>query len=284
VLVAVIWGLNWVAAKLALEDLSPWSFRTLAFGFGAVILLIVAKRRRVSLRIDSGWPVFHIVISGLLNVGGFGILSAFSQIGTPSSRSTICAYTMPIWAALLARLTLRERLDRFRGAALFVGGLGLVVLLAPLTTVEAGLPAGVIFALGAAVSWAAGTIYLKWAKIAAQPLAIASWQLVVGTVAIAIGFVTCGVKPNGLHLVPAMALIYSTIFGSAVAYLLWFDSVSKLPASTAGLGTLLAPIIGVIASVAILGDRPSTTDLMGFALILVAAICALVAEPRVKPK
>jgi drug/metabolite transporter (DMT)-like permease len=90
-----------------------------------------------------------------------------------------------------------------------------------------------------------------------------------------------GIEPSaGLHLVPALALLYSAIVGTAVAYLFWVDSVAKLPASTASLGALLAPVAGVIASVLMLGDRPSTTDLTGFAMIFVAAVCALVASIR----
>jgi drug/metabolite transporter (DMT)-like permease len=69
------------------------------------------------------------------------------------------------------------------------------VLIAPL--VGAGIPVGLLLALGTGVSWAAGTVYLKWARIDADPVVVAAWQLVTGfvVVVIALAFVE-----GGLHL------------------------------------------------------------------------------------
>jgi drug/metabolite transporter (DMT)-like permease len=278
VLVTVIWGLNWPAAKFVMRDLSPWTFRAVGLGCGTAALMIVAKRCRYSLYVKPGRPRLHVLIAGLLNIGGFSILSAFAQLGTTTSRAAICAYTMPIWATVLARLVLGERLDRWRRVALASGISGLVVLLWPLA--GSGLPIGILFALGSALSWAMGTVYLKWARIDAHPVAITAWQLAAGALAVSIGVLVVGVQPGtGLHLIPAAALVYNASAGTALAYLLWFQSVARLPASTAGLGTLLVPVVGVLASALLLGDRPSVADMGGFALILVAAVCAL-APPR----
>ena len=59
--------------------------------------------------------------------------------------------------------------------------------------------------------------------------------------------------------------------------------MTRLPAATAGLGTLLVPVVGVLASVLLLGERPTAADLMGFALIFIAALCALGSGPRRSP-
>ncbi len=283
VLVAVFWGFNWVASKYVLLDLSPWTFRTVSFSIGAAALLLIAKRTGISLRLKNRRQCLHVAIAGLLNVGSFGVLAAFAQLATTTSRTAICVFTMPIWTTLLACLILRERLDRWRGLALALGAGGLMVLLRPLLQDGAGIPGGVLFALGAAVSWAAGTVYLKWARIEAHPIAVAGWQLVAGAAAMMVGLASAGAQTGtGLHLLPMLALAYSALIGSALSYLLWFRSLARQPASTAALGTLLVPVIGVLASALVLGDRPSAPDLEGFALILVAALCAL--APRAAPR
>ena len=74
------------------------------------------------------------------------------------------------------------------------------------------------------------------------------------------------------------------LIGTALAYLLWFQSVKRLPASTAGLGTLLVPVIGVVAAMILLGDRPTTNDIVGFVLIFIAALCALGGSAKSSPK
>jgi drug/metabolite transporter (DMT)-like permease len=280
-LVTIIWGLNWPSAKFGLQDFSPWMFRTICFGAGAAILMAVARYRGISLRIDRLADRWHLIVAGLLSIGGFGVLAAFAQLATTTSRTAICAYTMPIWATLFARVFLGERLDGRRLAALLIGAAGLLVLFWPLF--GDGLQVGALYALGSAVNWAAGTVYLKWARIPAHPMAVTSWQLVVGTVAVAIGFCFSGFAVGEVrHWSSLAGLAYSTFAGTAIAYLLWFQTVARLPASTAGLGTLLVPVIGVLAAMVLLGDRPTVADTVGFLMISIAALYAISATSPAK--
>ena len=71
------------------------------------------------------------------------------------------------------------------------------------------------------------------------------------------------------------ALVFCALAGSAFAYLLWFEIVRRLPATTASLGVLSAPVVGTVASMLMLGERPTIPDMIGFALILAAAACVL---------
>ena len=70
---------------------------------------------------------------------------------------------------------------------------------------------------------------------------------------------------------------FSGLVGSAFAYVLWFEVVRRLPATTAALGLLSVPVIGIVASVLILGERLTVADIVGSALILTAAASVLLA-------
>jgi drug/metabolite transporter (DMT)-like permease len=72
-----------------------------------------------------------------------------------------------------------------------------------------------------------------------------------------------------------VATMLSGLLGTGVAYGLWFTIIRRLPAMTASLGVLGSPVIGVIASVLVLGERPTAADVVGFALILAASAFAL---------
>ena len=74
---------------------------------------------------------------------------------------------------------------------------------------------------------------------------------------------------------------YNGLIGMGLAYFLWFVIVERLPATTASLGSLLVPVVGVIGSAVMIGERPSLTDTIGFALIFAAAACVLL-QPNVK--
>jgi drug/metabolite transporter (DMT)-like permease len=140
------------------------------------------------------------------------------------------------------------------------------------------------------VSWAAGTVYLKWAQVSADPMAIAAWQVVVGLLVCVAGLLLFE-EPRHLWSMTALtfwSLLFAGVVGSGFAYLLWFEVVRRLPAMTASLGVLSAPVVGVIASVLLLGERPSVADGIGFALILASAACVLLApsgrsRQRVEP-
>ena len=76
---------------------------------------------------------------------------------------------------------------------------------------------------------------------------------------------------------PFLRAAFSGLVGSAFAYLLWFEIVRRLPATTAALGLLSVPVIGIVASVLILGERLTVADIVGSALILTAAAGVLLA-------
>ncbi|MFL6799989.1 MAG: DMT family transporter [Xanthobacteraceae bacterium] len=275
--VTLAWGLTWPALKMALEEIPPFSMRVGTCVIGGSALLGLGLLQGRDVRICPGRARIHIVIAGCLNVGALALLTAFAQLATSTARVAVLTYTMPIWAAVFARMALGERMTAIRAVSLLLCLLGLCVLLYPLLATTHAT--GVLLALATAVSWAAGTVYLKWARIEAEPLALAGWQLMV---ALGLSLVGLVLVEGSLHLWPVhpkalIALVFSGLAGSAIAYLLWFEIVRRLPATTASLGILGSPVVGVIGSVLVLGERLSVTDVIGFALVLTAAACVLLA-------
>lgn len=270
-LVALLWGINFVAGKSALEAFTVWEFRAVTFGGGAVILAVVALVRRIPLRVPGRGKLIQLLVAGTLGVGGFGVFSAIALLNTTAGRTTICVYTMPIWVVLFARIVLGEPLTRSRIASIMLGAAGLAVLAWPL--VAAGEWIGPLAALAAALSWAIGTVLLKRADIAAPPLATTTWQLVAGTVVSLIGLWLGPRTEPFAPTVPALlGVLYSLALGTIAAYIIWFGLLQRIPAGAAGIGTLLVPVFGVLASLALLGEVPSPADIVGLLLIAGAAL------------
>jgi drug/metabolite transporter (DMT)-like permease len=280
VLLGLAWGFNWIATRIVLEALPPWTLRTVGIALGAATLFAAAAIRGVSLSVPRAERM-KIVIAGFFNVAIFGVCSAYSQVYGTTSRAVVIAYSMPIWAALLARIVLKERLNAVKLIALSLCAAGLAVLIWPLARI--GLPLGALFALGCALSWAAGTIYLKWTNITVSTLTTAAWQLLIGALMLAVGMLAFDGLPHLWPLPPHILvwLAYNGLIGMGLAYFLWFEVVDRLPTTTAALGSLLVPVVGVIGSAVMNGERPSLTDIIGFALIFAAAACVLL-QPNVK--
>ncbi len=273
-LLALLWGLNWPAVKTILAEVAPWTLRSMGMGLGALMLMLVARLTGRSLRVPRDqWP--RLALAALLSVAGFNVLVAFAQLAGTTSRAAIVTYAMPIWAILLARLVLGERLDGRRAAALVLGVAGLGLLAVP-ALAATGLPRGILFSLGAGFSWAAGTVFTKRFPIRAGLLGVVAWQLAVGALVAGVGMLLFEGLPQPRWLSPraSFALAYHVLLATALAYFLWFEVVARVPAGVAALGTLLVPVVGVSSAMALLGERPSASDLGGFALITAAAAIA----------
>ena len=280
IVMGMAWGFNWVAARIILTTLPPWTMRAVGIGLGGLTLFAAAAVTGVNLGVPRGERL-KIMIAGLFNVAIFNVCSAYAQVFGTTSRAVVIAYSMPIWTVLLAYFVLKERLNAVKLAALALCTAGLAILIWPLA--RAGFPLGAVFALGCAWTWAAGTVYLKWAKIRAPTLAVTAWQLLFGWLFLAAGtLIFEGVPhlwPLPTHILAWIA--YNGLIGMGMAYFLWFVVVGRLPATTASLGSLLVPVVGVIGSAWLVGERPSLYDAVGFACIFAAAASVLL-QPNVK--
>jgi drug/metabolite transporter (DMT)-like permease len=275
-LLAFAWGITWPLTRIALFEVSPWTLRVVGYGVGTLFMFALVRLRGRPMALPFGVAWGHVIVSALLTVVGFGLLTAFAQLSALTSRVVIIAYSMPIWASLLAWLFLGERLTVMATAGLVLCVTGLAVLVIPIA--ELGLPVGLVLALAAAVSWAAGTVYLKWVRLQADVVALTAWQLLVSYLLMAacVLFIEGVPRLWPLSAQAIFALAYQGFIGTGLAYFLWFSIVGRVSAATASLGSLCVPVVGILGSVLILGDRPTFADAIGFALIFAAAACVMI--------
>jgi drug/metabolite transporter (DMT)-like permease len=275
------WGMTWPAMRIALSEIPPFSMRVVSLSLGAASLLLVVwlQRRPFGFARARDWA--HVFVGAVLNIVGFTMLSAFALLMASTSRVTILAYTMPIWAALFSWFALGERLDRARVIALALCVAGMGILIYPVAA--NGIPLGLLLAVATGIAWGAGTVYVKWAHVEGDPVAVAAWQLTFGflIVLVALPFVEGTLQVSQAHAPAIFGTVFTGVIGSGLAYFLWFKVIGRLDATTAALGILSVPVIGVAATAIILGERPTVPDMIGFALIFAAAACVLIPSKTV---
>ena len=139
---AFSWGLNWPVLKLVLLEWPPLTFRVFTGAGGVALLICVAL-----LRGERLWPPqgqwLRLVVSAVLNISSWMGLASLSLLWLDASEAAIIAYTMPVWAAMLAWPVLGERPTRLRVAGLVLGLSGMSVLMAGQLL---GAPASVLVA------------------------------------------------------------------------------------------------------------------------------------------
>ncbi len=274
------WGLTWPAMRLALDEIPPFSLRVLTLGLGGGALMAYARFQGRALTPGSWKNRGHLVVSSILNVLSFSLLSVIAMMFAATGRVAMLAYTMPIWAALFAWGLLGERLLRVHVIALALCIAGMAILIWPLAQTTSLI--GLLIAMGIAVSWAAGTVYMKWARMAGDPVANSAWQVVIafGIVVLLLPFFEGELHLSQAHAKGIGAAIFAGLMGSGLAYFLWFAIIGRVPAMTASLGVLSAPVIGVVSTALLLGEIPTLSDIVGYVLIFAASVCVLLPARR----
>jgi drug/metabolite transporter (DMT)-like permease len=268
-LIGVLWGLNWPAVKFILGEVEPWTLRALALSAGAFCLAALAYLRGEGLRPSPG-AAPRLIAAGFFSVFGFNILTAFGQLATETSKAAIVAFTMPVWATILSAIFLGERTGLREVIAIGLGmaALGLLVAENPAELLTS--PAGLLLTLGAALSWAVGTVLLKGAAPGMGPIARAAWMLGVAAIPAALGTVLVETPWDAsMPSAGVLAVLAFHIAGPMVAcYAAWASLVARLPVAVSTLATLLIPVVGVLSSGFILGESLGALRLLALAAVI----------------
>jgi len=245
---------------------------------GAAGMFIIARVGGHAIMPRRGqWP--QLIGSALLNVTVWNVLIAYGVLLLPAGRSVILAYTMPVWTALLSVFVLHEPLTRRRILGISLGTAGMLLLIGSELTLLQSAPTGALLVIGAAIAWAAGTVVIKRYPTDLPTTAFSGWQLLLGGVPLVLGALVFDIgKVHALSTPAAIAVLYNMFIAFILCYWAWFKIVSRASAVVSSLGTLLIPVVGVISSMLVLGERPSWPEFAAMALVL-AAIATVIIPP-----
>ncbi len=265
---ACSWGFNWPVMKFVLTELPPFTMRTVACAMGLVfaVMLAAVRRERLIPQRDQIWP---LVVFATLNFGAFTVFTTISLVWLRASEAVVITYTLPIWAALLAWPMLGERPTAWRvcGMVLALAGVALLVGADQMRADWTLLP-GVGSGFLAAMVFGLGTVIAKRRPLAMPPVAGVAWQLGFGTIPVLI--LAAFERPDWARVTPLAwgGFVYVAILPMTIAYLTWFRALRLLPASIAATSVLLSPLVGVLASAALLGDPLGTRQAVALAVTL----------------
>lgn len=273
---AIGWGLNWPVLKTVLQELPPLTARGMAGLAAAVALALVAIALRLPLQVPRS-ERGPLLLAALLNYSAWMGLSTLGLLFLTAGEGALVAYTMPVWAALLAWPVLGERPTPARIAALLMGMSGVAVLMSG-QSVAAGLRKlpGVGLVLAAALCFALGAVLSKRRPLVLHPLASVVWQVGLGSLPILAGALLLEHPVwSRAGLLAWGGVLYMAAVPLSLAYLTWFAALRRLPAGTAAMGTLLTPMIGMLASAALLGEPLGWQQGLALALTLSGVVLAL---------
>jgi drug/metabolite transporter (DMT)-like permease len=269
---AIGWGSNWPVSKYLLGLLPPFTLRGGVGVIGAVLIALLAVMRGESLAVPRKlWP--RLILASVLNVGCWTVLMGLALLWLPASETSMIAYTMAVWASLIAWPVLGERPTPLRIVALVMALAGIAVIMGGggFSPTESKWP-GFVLALAGSVGFALGTVLMKKYPVALPPLVGTAWQIGIGCLPVTIaGFLIETSHFERLTPLAWTLLAYSAA-GQCLAYVAYFAALTRLPASIAAMGTLAVPVIGVLTSAVALREPLGIVQIaaLGFTLVGVA--------------
>lgn len=284
----LIWGSNWLSMKVALLHAHPVMLNLHRTWIAIAFLFAVLVWQRRVRWPHVWWP---IVVTGFFQTTvNFGA-TTMALAGGGAGRTSVLVFTMPFWTLLIARFVLHERVRGAIWYSVAFAFAGLTLVVEPWRW-DGGL-ASKLWAVLSGFGWAAGTVATKHyqRKHDLDLLNFMAWQMLVGVLPLTLlplGFD----YPATTWGAPYVALVlWTAVVSTAIGFMLWIAILRHLPAGTASLNTFAIPVIALLSSMAVMGERLTTSEWAGIACIgvglailtAVALAAARRGEPEARP-
>ena len=262
-----------VGVTSATSKMSPYDLVALRFACAGLVMLPILWRRGLAVgRTGVGNWLLIVSCAGVPYVL---LASSGLQYAPAAQAGALIPGTLPLWAALLAMLFLKEHISGLRRVGLALIPVGIVTILgAGLFHFETGYWRGHLMFIGASMTWATFTIAMRRSGLEAMhAAAIVSVVSMVVYLPVYLLFL-----PHQLSATPWPAIIGQTLFQgivvSIVSLVAYARAVNILGASLGASFASLVPVLAMLAAIPLLGEVPGVSDVIGIVVITVGVFLA----------
>lgn len=283
----VVWGSTYLGIRIAIDTIPPLLMASVRFGLAGTLLYAWAVRQGDTRGDRPGrqqW-IATAVVGVLLLAGGNGGVTWGEQF-VPTGIAALLIASVPIWIVVFAHFTGDDRITWPVAVGLLVGIVGVAILVQP-TGVSAAYLLGSLVILGAAFSWAAGSVYARRAPLPRRPLVATAMEMIGGAVALLLLSAATGelsrMHPERISWQSLVALLYLTVFGSLLAFSSYVWLLRHTRAAVAGTYAFVNPAVAVLLGWGFLGEALTSRVLVAGAVIILAVVVVMSAPALRQP-
>lgn len=268
----IVWGATFPITKLVLPYVGPTQIVLIRVVSGFVPLLcycvITGQMRLAHWRL---WP--HFLVMSFLATTLYYIAYAWAATEMLSGVASVLSGTAPLLVFVFSAIFLpHERLNWRKAVGVLIGFAGVMLVANPTTSaVTQTTVTGLAFLLLGAISLSLSFIYARkfLAQFAIPASALVTYQLGIGSIVLLLVTPKDGIEQILAFPGPAFALVVGLgVLGTGLAYLLYYLIVQRLGAVAASSSTYLPPLVGLVISVALMGEEVSWTSYAAMVCIL----------------
>lgn len=264
VILTILWGMNWAAMKVGLRFADPIAYNMARTSVAVVFLFAILLWER-----RAFWPAswIAVVVTGFFQTTLNFSATTMALASGGAGRTSVLVFTMPFWTMLIAWPVLDERVRGTQWLAVAFALVGLVVVVEPWNW--QGELAPKLWATLSGFAWGAGTVTTKYyqRRYHLDVVNLITWQMAMGSIPIIVLALSWPMPATQWTGTYVMAVLYAGVVSTGLGFILWTSVLGVLPAGTASLNMFAIPVIAIVSSMLIFGERIPGIEWLGIALI-----------------
>ena len=266
IILVLVWSSVWSLFRIAMEAIPPLSFRVI-IGLPAFLLLLILGYKKVkTVKIPKN-NIKSLLLISFFNVTLWQILMLYGITMLGGGRAAVLTYTMPVWATIFAAIFGYEKINFSIIISLILGMIGIFFLSIEINIFENIF--GFLITLSAGLSWAIGTMIVKYGGIKSDGLIVAGWQQLIGIVPIIPFALYYDLNNFGdIELKHILIIFYGIFFSSAYTYWAYFTVLQKFSVNITSISVMTVPVLAVLIDYLMIDFPFSTFDLLALIFII----------------
>ncbi len=267
----VIWGSTYLLNKIAVTEIPPMLLGSIRFGSAGILIMIIAKLMKLSLRITKR-QLLNVSIAGFLFlVYGNGVF-VWALKYVDSGFAALLASTQPLFVLFLMRLIDGKRMQGKSIIGVLLGVLGMYLLVSQkeITTSE-GTITGILMILSCVLSWSYGSVFVSKANLPKNFFVSTGYQMIMASVLLCICSFMFNENMKAISNISPVTILALTILiflGGIVAFTAFNYLLKTVSPEKVATSAYVNPVIALFLGWYFLEERLTTQSVIASVVLL----------------
>lgn len=268
-----LWGGTWIAGRVLAQSINPMPAAFLRFLLASIVLGFMCWRadgRLPKLERKQILPVAFLGLTGVFTYSYF----FFTGLQTiAAGRAALIVACIPVCISVLSAVFYKEKFGPVRIIGALTSLIGVSVVIAdgsPLALLSGGVSRGDFMILGCVASWTAYTLGGRSVMKTVSPLAAVTWSSIIGTTLLFPAALSNGLMTDIVRARPIdwVCVVYLGALATALAYYWYYQAITAIGASRAGIFINTVPVFAVCMGFLFLGEPIHLTLILGGGMVV----------------
>ncbi len=266
-----IWGSTYLLNKIAVAEVSPLLLAAIRFGSAGVLILVIAKLLKKSLKITKR-QLLNITVAGFLFlVYGNGVF-VWALKYVDSGFAALLASTQPLFVLFLLRLIDGQKMQQKSMIGVGLGILGMYLLVSQKTiSTSEGMILGIFMILSCVLSWSYGSVFVSKADLPKNFFVSTGYQMTIASILLLFWSQIFKEDITTITRITSkvqISIVFLILFGSIVAFTAFNYLLKVVSPEKVSTSAYVNPVIALLLGWYFLGEKLTNQSILASCVLL----------------